>query len=41
MSFDVAQLADHVLVDSDANEHRLGDRWADQRALVLFLRHFG
>jgi hypothetical protein len=41
MSFDVAKLADHQLVDPDGELHRFGDRWSEQRALVLFLRHFG
>lgn len=41
MPFDVQQLADHTLVDSDSNEERLGDRWADDPQVVLFLRHFG
>ena len=41
MSFDVAALADKTLIDPDSTEHRLGDRWAEHRQLVLFLRHFG
>lgn len=41
MPFDVTKLADQVLIDPDANEERLGDRWKQDPALVLFLRHFG
>jgi hypothetical protein len=41
VSFDVSRLADHELVDSDGESHRLGDRWSEHRAIVLFLRHFG
>ncbi len=40
-SFDVPALGDHVLVDPEGTEHRLGDRWADQPSVILFLRHFG
>ncbi len=40
-SFDVGELADHVLIDPEGVEHRLGDRWAEAPAMVLFLRHFG
>lgn len=39
--FDAAQLADHVVVDADGAEHLLGDLWAEQPAVLLFLRHFG
>jgi hypothetical protein len=38
---DVKALADQILSDPEGAEHRLGDRWADHRQLVLFLRHFG
>jgi len=41
MTFDASALADKILVDPDGGEHRLGDRWNDQRQVVLFLRHFG
>ena len=41
MSFDVAALGDHVLVDPEGGEHRLGDLWADRPEVLLFLRHFG
>lgn len=41
MSFDVAALADTVLIDPDENPQRLGELWADRPAVLLFLRHFG
>jgi hypothetical protein len=41
MPFDVTSLADQVLIDPDENEVRLGDRWANQARVILFLRHFG
>ena len=41
MSFDVAALGDHVLIDPDGAEQRLGDLWADRPEVLLFLRHFG
>ncbi|MEX2622732.1 MAG: hypothetical protein WD651_03310 [Acidimicrobiia bacterium] len=41
MPFDVAALADETLVDPEGNPHRLGERWATQTQLILFLRHFG
>ncbi len=37
----VKKLAGQVLVDPEGNEHRLGDLWADQTQVILFLRHFG
>jgi hypothetical protein len=40
-SFDVGELADHVLIDPQGVKHRLGDRWAEAPAVILFLRHFG
>ena len=40
-TLDVSALADQVLIDPDGGEHRLGDRWAQAPAVVLFLRHFG
>jgi len=39
--FDVAALGEHILIDPEGGEHRLGDRWAAQPAVILFLRHFG
>ncbi len=41
MPFDVAALADQILIDPDEVPHRLGDRWSDQIQVILFLRHFG
>ncbi|MGI9648230.1 MAG: hypothetical protein ACR2OI_06895 [Acidimicrobiia bacterium] len=41
MPFDVAALADQVLIDPDENPHRLGDLWVERPEVVLFLRHFG
>ena len=41
MPFDVEALAEETLVDPDGNQHRLGDVWANQTHLILFLRHFG
>ena len=41
MTFDSRQLADEVLVDPDGAEQRLGDLWAEQPQVILFLRHFG
>jgi hypothetical protein len=41
MAFDVTALADQVLHDPGGAEHRLGDLWAEQPQVVLFLRHFG
>ena len=41
MSFDVAALGRHGLIDPDANPQYLGDRWATSPRVVLFLRHFG
>jgi peroxiredoxin len=38
---DLAQLEDVHLKDSDGDEHRLGDLWAEQPVIVVFLRHFG
>jgi len=41
MMFDVAALADAVVIDPDENPVRLGDLWAEQTQVILFLRHFG
>ncbi len=41
MPFDVEALAAETLVDPEGNPHRLGEVWANQTHLVLFLRHFG
>lgn len=37
-----ARLEDVTLVDAQTGEDRaLGSLWADRRALLVFLRHFG
>lgn len=41
MAFDVSALAEMRLVDPEGSEHRLGDRWASDPRIILFLRHFG
>jgi hypothetical protein len=41
MTFDVAALADTVVIDPDENPVRLGDLWAERTQVILFLRHFG
>ncbi|MDH3606399.1 MAG: hypothetical protein OER12_05340 [Acidimicrobiia bacterium] len=41
MSFDVSVLADHMVIDPNGEEHRLGDLWAERPEVILFLRHFG
>ncbi|MGF1617784.1 MAG: hypothetical protein ACFCU2_08250 [Acidimicrobiia bacterium] len=41
MVFDVSALGEMHLVDPDGTEHRLGDRWATDPRVILFLRHFG
>lgn len=41
MAFDISLLADHVVVDPDGVEQRLGDLWAERPEVLLFLRHFG
>jgi len=41
MPFDTAKLADVVLIDPDEVEHRVGDLWNEDPAVLLFLRHFG
>ena len=41
MSFDITALSDHVLVDSQGTQQRLGDLWREQPIVLLFLRHFG
>jgi hypothetical protein len=37
----LSDLADLSLSDPDGAPHRLGDLWADERHVLLFLRHFG
>ncbi len=41
MPFDVSALADQILTDPDEAPQRLGDRWASDPQVILFLRHFG
>lgn len=36
-----AAIQDVVLPDSDGNDVRLGDLWADDTVLVVWLRHYG
>jgi hypothetical protein len=36
-----SRLADIVLPDSEGHEVRLASLWADQPAVVAFLRHYG
>lgn len=38
---DLDRLDDVTLRDSEGREHRLGDLWAHQPVIVVFLRHFG
>lgn len=38
---DLDRLEDTTLRDSEGTEHRLGDLWAEQPVVVVFLRHFG
>jgi hypothetical protein len=41
LDFDTSMLADTSLSDPDGRTTRLGDLWAKDRHLLLFLRHFG
>lgn len=38
---DLAAIADIRLPDSFDNEQRLGDFWADQPVVIVWLRHYG
>jgi hypothetical protein len=38
---DLRGIADVVLPDSFEVEHRLGDFWADQPIVLVWLRHYG
>jgi len=38
---DIASMANLRLADPDGAEHRLGDLWAEQPVVLVFLRHFG
>lgn len=41
MTFNVAALGETAVIDPDENPVRLGDLWAEQTQVILFLRHFG
>jgi hypothetical protein len=41
VEFDTAKLANLSLPDSSDSMHRLGDLWATDPHVLLFLRHFG
>ncbi len=41
MTFDAEAFADVVLADVEGIPHRLGDLWAENPHVILFLRHFG
>jgi len=34
-------IADIVIPDMDGHDTRLGDLWADQLAVLVWLRHYG
>ena len=34
-------IADVVLTDTDGNDVRVGDLWAERPAVLVFLRHYG
>jgi len=36
-----SKLAGIALPDADGKETRLGDLWASQPAVIVFLRHYG
>lgn len=38
---DLSQIADMRLPDSYEVEHRLGDFWAGQPVVLVWLRHYG
>ena len=38
---DMSAIEDVVLPDADENMVRLGDLWAENRVLVVWLRHYG
>jgi hypothetical protein len=38
---DVARLAAIALEDAGGERRRLGSLWAERRAVLVFLRHFG
>ena len=38
---DLSKLATVTLPDSNGDQHKLADLWAEQPMVVAFLRHFG
>jgi peroxiredoxin len=38
---DPERLADITLPDADGADVRLGDLWADEPVVLIFLRHYG
>ena len=38
---DLSKIEDITLPDSYEVEHRLGDFWADQPVVLVWLRHYG
>ncbi len=36
-----AALADAAVIDLSGNNYRLGDSWAAQPVILVFIRHFG
>jgi hypothetical protein len=38
---DLSAIEDVRLPDSDENEMRFGDLWAEQPAVITWLRHYG
>jgi hypothetical protein len=41
MMMNLARLESVVLQGADGKPHRLGDYWANQPVILVFLRHFG
>lgn len=40
-AMELTALAEVELADPEGTTHRIGDSWADQAAVLVFLRHFG
>jgi len=38
---DIEALGSLSLPGADGSEHRLGDYWAEETVVLIFLRHFG
>jgi hypothetical protein len=38
---DAGSIANVVLPDADGNDVRLGDLWADDPVVIVWLRHYG